>query len=513
VESVNVAIVGGGISGAYAAWRLQTDPRYATKGVYLFEASDRIGGRLESLTPPGAPQLRAEYGGMGFSNMHTYVYGLVTNVFKLSMLPFPNQTPDLLYLRGNHLTIDNVGTGTVPYMLGTAEKGKQAADLITGVVQKLIGTDPTTLTHAEWQKLFATQTFDGLPAQQLGFWNFLTQAGGMSTEAYAFVRDSLGHDLQISNWNAADALEWFFADFASGTEFFHLTAGYEALPIALADAFDVAGGTVAMNTTVTRVAAGQGGQGFTLHLADGSLLAAEIVILAMPQRALELITPGSVILSDPGVQQLLSSVHTLPVLKLFLAYSSAWWTENNVAPVFGRSVTDIPVRTIYYWGVEGDPVDPENTNALLMASYTDALELEFWEGLRHGPLYPGQPNPYIDRHPGSPDWQQQIATTAMVTEATRQLATVHSTLTVPLPYTASFKDWRDDPYGGAMHAWNVGARSDSVIDQVLQPRPGASLFICGEAFARKQGWAQGALTAAEAVVQKLGLPPPDWLPA
>ena len=112
------------------------------------------------------------------------------------------------------------------------------------VTNLLGGTSPIGLTHEQWLALLANRTFDGLPAQQLGFWNFLTQPGGLSTEGYAFARDVFGRDLQVYNWNAADALEWFFADFAPGTQFFHLTGGYEALPTALAAAFEGAGGTM-----------------------------------------------------------------------------------------------------------------------------------------------------------------------------------------------------------------------------------------------------------------------------
>lgn len=514
MEKVGVAVVGGGISGAYVAWRLQSDPGYGSKGVYLFEASERIGGRLESLIPPGVPQARAEFGGMGFTQNHTFVYDLVTKVFGLEMAPFPSLTPDLLYLRGNNLTETNIQNGAIPYDLASSEKGQQPDDLVTAVVTNLLGgTSPIGLTHQQWLALLASKTFDGLPAQQLGFWNFLTQQGGLSTEGYAFARDVFGRDLQVYNWNAADALEWFFADFAPGTQFFHLTGGYETLPMALADAFEGAGGTIAMNTSVTRVDAGQGGSGFTVYLADGSPVWAENVILAMPQRALQLITPGSVILPDSDVQQLLGSVTPLPMLKLFLVYPSAWWTTNGVAPPFGRSVTDVPLRTIYYWDTGPDPADPTNTNALLMAGYTDALELGYWDGLRDGPAYPDQPNPFTGRYPGSPEWPAQAVTSAMVAEATRQLAAVHSTLQVPMPYTTAFKDWSDDPYGAAMHAWNVGVMSDQVIAKLVQPRAGAGLFICGESYSRHQGWSQGALMSGELVAEAMGLAPPPWLQA
>src|SRR5262245_39408625 len=75
VINLAVAVVGGGVSGAYCAWRLaQPDAAASTilraSGVTeapkmaLFEASDRIGGRLWSFEPPGMPHLRAELGGM-----------------------------------------------------------------------------------------------------------------------------------------------------------------------------------------------------------------------------------------------------------------------------------------------------------------------------------------------------------------------------------------------------------------------------------------------------------------
>jgi hypothetical protein len=147
-----------------------------------------------------------------------------------------------------------------------------------------------------------------------------------------------------------------------------------------------------------------------------------------------------------------------------------------------------------------------------MGAYTDALDLGYWEGLRYGPAYPDQPNPFTGSNPGSPEWPSQAATNAMVAEVTRQLAAVHSTLQVPMPYTTAFKDWRDDPFGAAMHAWNPGVMSDQVMAALMQPRPGAGLFICGEAYSRHQGWAQGALMSAENVVEALGLAPPPWLP-
>src|ERR1041384_3218853 len=71
----DVAIVGGGAAGTYAAWRLARERPYLK--TRLFEASDRIGGRLHSLSFPQAPHLIVEGGGMRFLDAHRHVSGLV----------------------------------------------------------------------------------------------------------------------------------------------------------------------------------------------------------------------------------------------------------------------------------------------------------------------------------------------------------------------------------------------------------------------------------------------------
>jgi hypothetical protein len=77
---LDVAIVGGGVSGVYSAWRLMTsqtqkserlEQMLSKRGedrlkIAVFEGSHRIGGRLLSVTPPGMPNTRCELGGMRY---------------------------------------------------------------------------------------------------------------------------------------------------------------------------------------------------------------------------------------------------------------------------------------------------------------------------------------------------------------------------------------------------------------------------------------------------------------
>src|SRR3954449_6882386 len=111
---LDVAVVGGGVSGAYSAWRLQQE-KGATSRVALFEYSDRIGGRLYTVTLPGLPHVKAEVGGMRYiPDSHIMVADLVTHlklptkVFPMGGAPppkGPGANCNLFYLRGKHLRL------------------------------------------------------------------------------------------------------------------------------------------------------------------------------------------------------------------------------------------------------------------------------------------------------------------------------------------------------------------------------------------------------------------------
>ena len=58
----DVAIIGAGIAGSYAAWRLRNQGQKIT----VFEYSDRIGGRCHTIKFPGIPDINIELGAMRF---------------------------------------------------------------------------------------------------------------------------------------------------------------------------------------------------------------------------------------------------------------------------------------------------------------------------------------------------------------------------------------------------------------------------------------------------------------
>jgi hypothetical protein len=140
---LEIAVVGGGVSGAYSAWRLQKAKAEAHIG--LFEYSDRIGGRLYTVTLPGLPNVKAEVGGMRYiPSQHIMVKCLVEQL-KLATKDFPMGAPapvgsncNLFYLRGRHLRLHELADpAKVPYNLAWSERGLGPTNLQVQVMNNI----------------------------------------------------------------------------------------------------------------------------------------------------------------------------------------------------------------------------------------------------------------------------------------------------------------------------------------------------------------------------------------
>jgi monoamine oxidase len=103
----------------------------------------------------------------------------------------------------------------------------------------------------------------------------------------------------------------------------------------------------------------------------------------------------------------------------------------------------------------------------------------------------------------------------MVEEAHRQLRIMHGVEDrddIPPPCGAAYRDWGEDPFGGGANFWHLHVDSEQVFRQILQPVENVPVYICGEAYSHDQGWVEGALATADAMLQAhFGLQPPPWI--
>jgi hypothetical protein len=563
---IDVAIIGGGVSGIYSGWRLLTAPGESNKNarkVVVFEGSDRIGGRLLSARPPGfTDKTTCEIGGMRYVSSQTLVRSLVENVLNLPRYEQVVYNPDtIVYLRGERFRFSQVqDPALLPYRLDWAEaqfvSQNDPAGLIPWAISKIL-PGVNQFTGAALDEYLREARIDGTPLYEHGFWNLLART--LSPEAYALARTMIGYDCLGSNANAVDLITEIY-NFSPDVKYYLLNDGYEAVPWTLQQRFEAAGGRVESNVWLggfTQTTFADGSTGVALHFRNGRPpLTARAIVLAMPRRSIELLDREGPVLDPaqaPHVPHLLNAVRPIPLYKLFLAYDYPWW--NAVAapsgPLQGRSLADTPARQVYYWPVDPYAKTPPTTGVALLMAYNDATNVDFWEGLSGAPC-DGPEGPLVEAHahgasarhfrklrprvrtfePRRPlaagangsasdrpptdrarkNWDEHRAPHQMVMEMHRQIAQMHDVQDAPAPIDAAYMDWSVDPFGGGVHFWNRGYKSWEVLEQMTKPVADFPCYVCGEAWSTNQTWVEGALQTAEIMLQKhFGLAKPDWV--
>lgn len=525
-EIIDIAIVGGGVSGVYSAWKLQQ--KYPRKKIVVFEGWDHIGGRLLSVVPPYIPNMVAELGGMRIlQNAQPLIVALIDELNKqlpreqqITTYKFPvDEDQNIAYLRGVYLRLSDFTQepNKVPYNLSFLEKGGTPGGIIVNAIEQIVPgiTDPK-LSEADRKRLARNAHFDGKPLHEQGFWNVLYRV--ISGEAYQFGIDAGGYNSTLSNWNAADAIPWFLTDFGITPDYRGFKNGFQQIPKTLADFFVKLGGEVRLNAKLSGFEVVDGK--FQLSF-NNKLITADSLILAMPRRSLDLLAPTSPPLQQ--IESLIKSVTPRPLFKLFTTYANPWWQAagytdtSGPKPVFvpvqsGRSVTDLPVRQTYYWPLNnGQPAT--KGEAMLLASYDDGNNIGFWDGLRpqrskawrEGRATPQIEDPFLCDTPENErdlEWCQYHAPKPMVAEVARQLQLMHGLSHTPIVKNASFRDWGEDPFGGGWNSWNIGVKSWEVKEAITNPIKDLKLYICGEAYSDAQGWVEGALETADIMLGK-----------
>jgi lysine 2-monooxygenase len=503
---VDVAIIGGGPSGLYAAYRLLTGtPRsnspVATKpSVAVFEASGRLGGRIWSVVPPQAPHLIAEFGGMRFLQNQEIVPKLV-GALKLPTVPFSaGNGQNYAYLRGSRFRVSQYADpSVVPYSLPAAEQGMSPSDLLIKGIETYVPNAPT-LTGAQWTKVKATTTSGGQLLRDQGYWNLMQNA--LSPEGYDLVADGVGYPSLAENWNSVEMMQELAGDFAPNAAYFTIPGGYMRLPLTLGAMARSAGARVHLSSTAVSIVPAPGGKAtITLQGSSGttSTVTARRVILTTPLEPLQKLAVRSPVLQGTAFQTALGTVGPTTASKMFLAFSTPWWKALGI--VGGYSITDLPAKRIWYFGTEADQPggDAANQNSLLML-YNDEAPAAYWDGYEPARAFNGPPSP-------------RTAPPAMVAAAVSQLSEVHG-VTVPQPYWAGFINWENLPYGNGFHWWNVHADSAQVVSYLADPFDEMKVSVVGDCWSPAQNWIESGLTVTERLMQSVyRLESPPWLPA
>lgn len=532
-QMLDVAIVGAGVSGAYAAWRLIKSEKFQNVG--LFELSDRIGGRLFSVPIPKASNIYAELGGMYFSEGQAIVSQLVRELqLQIRAATFPNEE-NRLFLRNKNLHFsDMTNFKKIPYQLCYNEQGLDSEELFRYAVNQAIPhlseLTPDYFDSNEWQSVRKNYQLDGQYFYNMSIWELLLKS--LSQEAYNFCLDTGYFYSDIGTWNAAQAIETSLT-IPYDQPWYMLEKGYQQLPLALVNKFKENGGQVYLNYRLSEFEFNPIEHFVSMKFANpsGDLyppIIAKHLILALPKRALELLAEknrNNILFGDINFRTNIKAVTGDPAYKLFLGYEYPWWRTLGLTG--GFSVTDLPLRRCYYFGTETEEPggEPNNHRSLLLANFPDGRSASFWQSMAYDPVFP-------ERHPAfrnafdhsapklsvltanqSLRYDPLLASENMVNTAQQQLKALHGLSYIPNPYCAFYIDWAQDPYGGGWHTWNPHCQPWEIMPQMRHPVKNANIYICGEAYSNRQGWVQGALNSTERMLEdNFNLERPSWLP-
>ncbi|KAL7528701.1 hypothetical protein ACHAWF_002672 [Thalassiosira exigua] len=364
-----VVIVGGGLAGTYAAWRLSSadDSGYGPDDIHLYERTDRISGRL--LSPPIGGDLcnakgeqidmshvpRAELGGMRFKTTHRIVAGLV-DALGIETGPF--------YLNANNETVSEPGTNPMfaRNVLGTRN------DFLNEGNQIPFARIPKIKENPMLSKTYEYDPCDGASNKNIFLEPFDMEGEPLYSYSLQESNDLFSGD---GDWvSLRDAISGYNlenAEIGAGvTEFLELLPheeyvyrrpleGMSSIPLSLHGAAVKLGVTSSLNQEVTEVEELEEGiwhvtlretktspcTGITTIKKNGTVtvVRTQRVILAIPGAALkrvEFVQPNKESKNnehnlDTIINKLADQVTGVPLMKIFAAWPTRWWnTVNNL---------------------------------------------------------------------------------------------------------------------------------------------------------------------------------------
>ncbi|CAM1372858.1 FAD-dependent oxidoreductase [Tenacibaculum xiamenense] len=392
--------------------------------------------------------------------------------------------------------------------------------------------------------------------------------GNISNQYFKLFTDAGGYDTVPASWNASTASSIVGLDFAGDPKYKTLAGGLRSIPATLEylisklDPSCIHRASAVQNITYTN-------DNYIVNV-NGIVYNSDAVVLAVPPVVAKKLIGGKqgIFNNNEGiykkeeiiktVNQRLKQVTPIPLLKIYLMYElkndKGWW-ENYVGKIdqYTRMTTDLPLRQIYnfgtyihrYW-MEGPQ---EKKYAVLQISYDDDLNPGYWAGLLSkesggiidtgifGDAYTeiGQSSyaevmPLIRNSFGTDNvkFQQNhpLFSTAheqfknFVQKVAESKGETIDLSNINLPEAGACMDWGVAPYGGGVNFWNVGVDVSKEYWNTMRPYhiEGVSekfdnIYVVGEGYSIFQGWIEGALWTAEAVLENyFDLEKENWMP-
>jgi monoamine oxidase len=353
-----VAIIGAGASGLVAGLELLRAGHYPL----IFEASDRIGGRLFTVRDFDDPRVYAEMGSMRVPPVHkTLMHYLNHFNIPTRKFPNPNNVKTCYYVNGKK----EFGSPDqqVPWVKHLYEKWDQTIRPFAETLQK-VWNDPAQRdqTWAGYVEQYSTMSFR----------DFLKSQGwtGEEMELFSVVGFGVGGygplfqvsflemlRINVCRWDD-DQME-----IVGGNDL--LAIGLHEHHVELEDGEEASLkdlGLVMTKTAVTAIQRDETAGKLLLTTAKGDQFMADAVILTAQARAIQMEMHIQRNLLTNDQWQAIYNTHFMSSGKIFLETETAFWNEKGSE--LTTTITDLPIRGVYLFDF------PNTESGLICASYT-----------------------------------------------------------------------------------------------------------------------------------------------
>lgn len=501
-DEVDIAVVGGGVSGLYSTWKiLEKD---ASQRICILEQLNRTGGRLDSdlikfkEQDGSIKEVKEEQGGMRFTFdtmdnlMALFLQLNLTN----DIVPFPMNSGgnNRLYFRGHAFTNaeakeDNYSVWSDLYNLSPQEQGIDPKSIINTVFNRILDVNPQFTErplHRDpdfWQRFRLQCQWNGVSLVDWQLQGLLSDMGYSVECINLLYRLSGFNGTFLSGMNAGVAYQ-LLEDFPADPKFKTLKNGFSTLTNAMVTKIDSikSGGEEVERIFLRTMVDGidKKGEVFTINytrIVNGKTVKGEVkakkIILGLPRLALEKMFIGSSLFSkldtatSEKIWNTLQSASNQPLLKINLYYDKAWWGNkiSGQPPIeFGPNFSDTPLGSVYpfytvdeeiataleysKWLKDNGQDVPADIQAILdkkynlpaaLTIYCDYMNINFWKALQN------QGKPYhTEMQAKNP--KLLAASEVVVEQATAFFKKLFNTHYVPKPSLTSARVWSGSSY-------------------------------------------------------------------
>ncbi|XP_052083730.1 aplysianin-A-like [Mytilus californianus] len=491
----DIAIIGAGIAGTYAAWRL----RQQNKRISIYEYSNRVGGRMYTVQFPAIPDINVELGGMRYlRRSHALLHetiqqlGLPIKRFDLGSGPSPDT---IVNVRGVHLRYDELGGNKTPYRLRPNER--KPIDQLTWEVFRNY-TDVLTTNVPETDKKFYVRDRSGVVMYKRSVQSLYHKY--LSAEAQNYIRETNGFSTLSTEDSASLAVQTSSPPTES-EDVLTVVTGFSSIPNELLRRFlrDGQRHSIKHNHDLKAIKKRRDGyynlifeptisNSRTSQSKSTIKKCAKKVILAVNRLSLEKLDWQG--LYQPRIREYITkAVKDIPAAKLYFSYDSPWWRRS---PVYSDYlISDTPLRQTYDFGTS--ILNP--SKSVLQAMYTDT-DVSYWEEL-------------FNRAYGNETSGDFVNGKELDEVTKRYLSDIYKIpiRTIPRPTNAAVIVWKNYPYGGAWQTWMPGYIWPTVERQMTKPSLSDDVFVVSNAFNSRSfsDWGNGALQAVELAMPYFGL--------